>query len=162
MDNPDPDALFNRALEAAQADDKQKSINIIKQAIIHAPDDARMRYLLGSLYADLGLYEKAIENIKEALQIDNNYGIARFHLGLLQLLSGDEQQAEQTWSPLDSLDETHYLRLFKTGMLKIVRDEIREGVEFIKSGIKFNTLNESLNEDMEVVLQNIAMSTESD
>lgn len=162
MDIQNPDLLFDRALEAAQSDDKQKSIAIIKQAISQAPGDARMHYLLGSLYADLGLYDKAVETIEESLRLDKNYNIARFHLGLLQLLSGKVDQAEQTWLPLDSLDDTHYLKLFKTGMLKIVQDEIDEGVACIKAGINHNTLNESLNQDMAVVLENVAMSTEGE
>ena len=162
METPNPDELFDQALVAMQANDHHKSIELVKHAIDLSPEDARLRYLLGSLYADLGVYEKALSNISSALDIDPNYSIARYHLGFMQLMSGNIEEAEKTWSPLDKLDSNHHLRLFKSGMMKIVREEFSEGLELIKSGIKHNKLNEALNNDMSVVIDNVSLSLEAE
>jgi len=158
MKTSDPDKLFDLALEASHAKDTQKSIGYIKSAIEQAPEDARMRYMLGSLYADIGIYNSAITNMEKALQLDKNYHIARFHLGLLYLMAGKQQDAEATWSALNTLDKNHYLNLFKEGLLKIVHDDVREGIKLIESGIANNQLNEALNHDMQAAIDNASLA----
>ncbi|WP_455211764.1 tetratricopeptide repeat protein [Kaarinaea lacus] len=158
METLDPDKLFDLALKASQANDTQKSIGIIKTALDQSPDDARMWYMLGTLYGDIGIYDKAVLNMEKALEIDPNYAIARFHLGLLHLMAGQQNAADTTWLPLNALGETHYLTLFKAGLLKIVEDEIEQGIALIREGINRNHLVESLNKDMETVIENAALS----
>lgn len=158
MTSLNSDELFDQALKASQAKDTQKSIGLIKSAIEQSPEDARMWYMLGTLYANIGIYEKAIFNMEKAIDLDVNYNIARFHLGLLYLMSGRQENAENTWSLLDQLGETHYLSLFKTGLLKIVNNQLEEGIALIRSGIDNNTLSESLNKDMETVIEHATFS----
>jgi len=153
-----PNELFDMALQASQANDTQKSIDLIKSAIDQSPDDARMWYMLGSLYTNIGIYDKAISNMEKALELDQNYSIARFHLGLLFLMSGRQEIAETTWNLLDDLGRTHYLSLFKAGLLKLVEDQLQEGIDLIQSGIDNNHLNESLNKDMETVIEHASLS----
>ena len=152
------DELFDLALQASQANDTQKSIGLIKSAIDQSPEDARMWYMLGSLYADIGIYDKATSNMEKALEKNHNYSIARFHLGLLYLMSGRQENAETTWNALDDLGDTHYLSLFKAGLLKIADDQLREGIELIRIGINNNHLSESLNKDMEIVIEHASLS----
>lgn len=158
MENLDAEQLLDMALQASQDNDTQKSFGLVKQAIEQAPDDTRMWYMLGSLYADIGIYEKAVQNMEKALQIDSGYGIARFHLGLLYLTMGQQPQAESTWQLLDKLGNTHYLTLFKSGLIDIANDRVEEGIELIKRGIENNQLNEPLNSDMEIVIENATLS----
>lgn len=158
MQTVDSNKLFDQALQASQANDTQKSIGLIKTALEHSPEDARMWYMLGSLYADIGIYDKAIAQMEKALKIDLNYHIARFHLGLLYLMSRRQETAEATWAALDTLGENHYLTLFKAGLLKIAADEIEEGIELIQAGIQKNHLVESLNEDMRTVIEHASYS----
>ena len=152
------DKLFDLALQASQANDTQKSIGLIKSAIDQSPEDARMWYMLGTLYTNIGIYDKATSNMEKALEINPNYSIARFHLGLLYLTSGRRENAESTWSSLDELGDAHYLSLFKEGLLKIANDQLREGIDLIRDGINNNQVNESLNKDMETVIEHASLS----
>ena len=158
MDNMDAEQLLDLALQASQANDTQKSFGLVRQAIEKSPQDTRMWYLLGSLYADIGIYDKAIQNLEKALQIDAGYGIARFHLGLLYLTMGQQDKAETIWEKLESLGDTHYLMLFKSGLLLIANEQVEEGIESIKKGIDNNYLNEGLNKDMESVITNATLA----
>lgn len=158
MDNLDSDKLFDLALQASETNDTRKSIDILKTALQQTPNDARMWYMLGSLYTNIGIYDKAVQNMEKALQVDPNYTIARFHLGLMQLMSGQQEAAETTWLPLDALGESHCLRLFKTGLLKIVDENIDQGIQLIRQGIAANHLVESLNNDMEMVIKNALLT----
>lgn len=161
MENPDAEQLLDMALQASQHNDTQKSFGLVKQAIEKSPDDTRMWYMLGSLYADIGIYDKAIENMEKSLQIDPGYGIARFHLGLLFLTMGQQEQAESTWKGLDALGDTHYLTLFKSGLLHIANDQVQDGIMLIEKGINNNQLNEPLNNDMQTVIENASLSLNS-
>jgi tetratricopeptide (TPR) repeat protein len=158
METLDADTLFDLALQASQANDTLKSINIIKTAIDQSPGDARMWYMLGTLYTDIGIYDKAVLNMEKALELDPGYSIARFHLGLLYLTSGRQAQAEATWLPLDELGESHCLSLFKAGLLKIANHETEAGIQLIKQGIDKNHLVESLNNDMTTVIEHATLS----
>lgn len=157
-EHTNPDHLFDLAIQASKANDTRKSIDLIKAAIEQSPQDARMHYMLGSLYANIGIYDKAVRSMEKSLQLDQTYGMARFHLGLMYLMSGRQQEAETTWAPLDSNGEEHYFTLFKTGLLKISNNDIADGIQLIKNGIDKNHLNESLNEDMETVIEHASMS----
>ncbi len=158
METDDPDKLFDLALAASQANDTQKSIHYIKSAIDQSPDDPRMRYMLGTLFANIGLYDNAIINMEKALELDEAYHIARFHLGLFYLMAGRQQEAEQTWQGLDALGEQHYLNLFKNGLLKIVYDNVCEGIALLEAGIENNEVNDTLNTDMQAALDNARLS----
>ena len=158
MKTSDPDKLFDLALEASQANDTQKSIHYIKSAINESPEDARMYCMLGSLYTDIGIYDKAILNMEKALELDESYHIARFHLGLLYLMGSRQNDCENTWRLLDTLDDEHYLNLFKEGLLEIVHDNVREGIALIQRGIDNNHINESLNHDMKLAIENARFS----
>jgi tetratricopeptide (TPR) repeat protein len=114
------------------------------------------------LYTNIGIYDKAAQNMEKALQIDSDYAIARFHLGLLQLMSGDRNLAEITWSPLDSLGEEHYLTLFKAGLLDIANEDIEQGILLIRQGINKNQVVESLNEDMQTVIEHASLSMQAE
>lgn len=158
METSDPDKLFDLALQASQANDTQKSIHYIKSAIHQSPDDARMRYMLGTLYTNIGLYDNAITNMEKALELDAKYHMARFHLGLLYLMGNRQQDAESTWQQLDNLGREHHLNLFKEGLVKIIRDDVREGITLLQKGIDNNHINESLNQDMKVAMENASLS----
>ncbi|MDH5326177.1 MAG: tetratricopeptide repeat protein [Gammaproteobacteria bacterium] len=158
MENVDAEQLLDLALQASQAHDTQKSIGLVKLALEKAPEDVRMWYMLGSLYADMGLYDKSLQHLETALQIDAGYGIARFHLGLLYLTMGDRDKAEQIWQKLEELGESHYLMLFKSGLLCIADDKASEGIDKIKQGIDRNAINEELNQDMESVIANATLA----
>ena len=162
METLDSDKLFDLALQASQTNDTQKSIGIIKSALEQSPDDARMWYMLGTLYTNIGIYDKAVQNMEQALRVNPDYSIARFHLGLMQLMSGQQEAAEATWLPLNTLGETHYLRLFTSGLLKIASEDVEQGVELIRQGISANHLVESLNKDMETVIENALLTLQNE
>ncbi|MGD8558629.1 MAG: hypothetical protein PVH04_03120, partial [Gammaproteobacteria bacterium] len=84
--------------------------------------------------------------------------IARFHLGLFYLMAGRQQEAETTWQSLDNLGDRHYLNLFKQGLLKIVYDQVQEGITLLEMGIENNQVNETLNQDMQAAADNARLA----
>lgn len=146
------DELMHLALYATEHDTPEKAIVHLKKLLDMEPDHAKARYLLGALYAQIGLHAQAAEEMAQALELEPDLHTARFQLGLLHITSGKTAESEQVWAGLDALGDRDPLYLFKKGMLHLVRDEFEQCVEAIKAGIELNTYNEDLNNDMRRVL----------
>jgi tetratricopeptide (TPR) repeat protein len=149
----DADELLHLALRAAGQNQHEEAITFLKRALDIAPDDGRLHYMLGAEHAQIGMYDRASEEMATAVELDPALTTARFQLGLLHLTAARVDQATQTWAPLDELDPDHFLRLFKTGLEHLAKDRFQECADYLKRGIAANDANLSLNQDMQRILQ---------
>lgn len=148
----DPDELFHLALSATENDNNESAIELLKRAQDLQPNNAKIIYMLGAVHAQIGLYDRAIEEIDKAVSIDPTIDAAHFQLGMLYITSGKVKEAEKAWAPLDKLGDQHPFYLFKSAFLHLVRDEFEKTIELLKRGIELNDFNQPLNRDMEKVL----------
>lgn len=148
----DDQELLHLALRASNENHHEEAINYLKQAIELAPKNAKAHYMLGAEHAEIGLYDRAAEEMAKAVDLDSNLVTASFQLGLLHVTSARVKEAEEAWKPLDKLGEDNPLYLFKKGMLHLVRDEFEECIATLEKGISLNTFNEALNNDMRRVV----------
>jgi tetratricopeptide (TPR) repeat protein len=148
----DTDELLHLAWAAGEKGETDRAIALLKQAVVEAPADARCHYMLGAEYAQIGMYERAIVQMQEAVKLDPKLDAARFQLGLLQLTSRNVDAAQEIWAPLDSLGPQHAYTLFKTGLLHLARDEFAAAVRCLQEGLAANDFNAPLNKDMQRVL----------
>lgn len=151
----DADELLHLALAASEQDKTEEAISLLKRALAVSPQDARLHYLLGAQHAQIGLYDRATEEMQQAVNLDPNLETAHFQLGMLHITSGRLQPATEAWKPLDKLGPDHPLYLFKTGMLHLAKDEFAECKKYLTRGITANHSNPALNKDMERVLKEI-------
>ncbi|SRR6266446_2909251 len=151
----DVDELLQLALQASKENRNEQSITYLKRALDLKPREGRLHYMLAAEHAQMGLYDRAAEEMAKAVELDSSLVTAHFQLGLLHLTSGRVAQAESAWRPLDKLGPDHFLHLFKTGMLHLARDEFKECKSCLERGIKANNFNEALNVDMRRVLQDV-------
>jgi len=151
----DADELLQLSLRAANENRHEDAIAYLKRALAVKPLDGRLHYMLAAEHAQIGLYDRAAEEMAKAVELDPSLVTAHFQLGLLHLTSGRVPQAESAWRPLDKLGPDHFLHLLKTGMLHLVRDEFKECESCLERGIKANNFNEALNVDMRRVLHEV-------
>ncbi|MFW2374745.1 MAG: tetratricopeptide repeat protein [Gammaproteobacteria bacterium] len=144
----DFEELLHLAIYASDNNQTELAIEYLKRALEISPDSGKALYMLGSLHADIGLFERAIEEISKAVQFEPEIDTAHFQLGLLYLTSGKVDEAKDAWSKLDYLDETHYLHLFKTGLISLINDNFTDCIFKLQMGIKNNQINAPLNGDM--------------
>jgi tetratricopeptide (TPR) repeat protein len=150
----DGEELVHLALRASAAQQPEEAMKYLKTATNRFPDNAKARYLLGAEHASIGMYERAIEDLSEALRLDPGLVTARFQLGLLYMTRGAPKDAERAWKPLDELDPTSPLYLFKTGLTHLLHDRLRECVQTLEEGIARNTVA-PLNDDMRRVVDDV-------
>lgn len=150
----DSEELMHLALYASEHDTPEKAIGHLKRLLNNEPRHGQARYFLGALHAEIGMYDKAVEEMTEAISVDPNLPpTAHFQLGLIHLTSGRIDEAKTVWQDLDKLGENHFLHMFKTGMLHLVDNEFDSCINLLDAGIKQNTVNEDLNNDMRRVIQ---------
>ncbi|MFZ6721370.1 tetratricopeptide repeat protein [Undibacterium sp. Ji49W] len=135
--------------------DSDTIIKKLQEAAIDFPTDPRPLILLAGEYSQIGATDKAEGAFITALQRSPDYAIARFMLGLLQFTSGRSATAIATWSELSKLPDGNELSLFKRGMEFLAVDNFVESAKLLQSGIKANTSNPSLNNDMQRLLNKV-------
>jgi tetratricopeptide (TPR) repeat protein len=151
----DETELIHLALHAMSNDRHEESMRLLKRTLQAFPASAHARYLIGAEHAQIGLYDRACEEMTEAVKLDPSLTVAHFQLGLLHVTAGRIREAEAAWLPLDRLAPDDPLRLFKSGMLNLVRDELPACIENLQAGIARNKLNEPLNDDMRRLLADV-------
>jgi tetratricopeptide (TPR) repeat protein len=149
----DHDELFARVMQAVRAHNHSEAFSLLKYALEQHPEDARWHYLLGAEYAQIGLYDRALAMMKQALDRDPTLSIAWFQVGLLQLSQGQPEQAIATWQTLERLDELAPLRLFSKGLRHLINDEYSACRACLKRGIALNQTVPTLNNDMQKIME---------
>jgi len=155
LERLDVEELLQLALRASGENSNEQSITYLKRALALKPNEGRLHYMLAAEHAQMGLYDRAAEEMAKAVELDPSLVTAHFQLGLLYITSGRVAQAEAAWRPLDKLGKDNFLHLFKTGMLHLVRDEFKESESCLERGIKANNFNEPLNNDMRKILRDV-------
>lgn len=145
----DAEELLHLALAASNRNEAERAIALLKQAIDVDPGHAKAHYMLGAEHAQIGLFDRAMEEMQRAIVLDPELDAARFQLGLLQLTSKQVEAAQATWQPLERLGAEHYFVLFKTGLEHLARDEFDACLQCLRRGIASNQANGPLNVDME-------------
>ncbi|OUS29783.1 hypothetical protein A9Q99_08110 [Gammaproteobacteria bacterium 45_16_T64] len=148
----DHEELFHLALQASSTGDHDKAIRYLKEGITLSPT-AKFYYILGAQHAEIGMFDRAVEEMTKALELDGSMHTARFQLGLLQLTMNDVDGATLTWSGLDQLQDQDSLKLFKMGILTAVTGDFAKALELANKGIENNLENPALNKDMSNLIE---------
>ncbi len=151
----DESEMLHLALHAMGNDHHEESMRLLKRTLHAYPSSARARYLLGAEHAQIGMYDRAVAEMAEAVKLDPGLDVAHFQLGLLHVTAGRVHEAQAAWVPLDRLPADNPLRLFKSAMLHLVRDEFAACAEDLRAGIAHNRTNKPLNDDMRRLLADV-------
>jgi Flp pilus assembly protein TadD len=144
----DQEEILALALNALRTGDHGAALTHLKQGAERFPDNARIAYLLGAEHAQIGLYDRAEEEMARAIALAPSLLVARFQLGLLQMTQGRPADARVTWAALDQLPADNALRLFKQGLEALGDDRFAEARALIQQGIETNNFSPDLNRDM--------------
>jgi tetratricopeptide (TPR) repeat protein len=137
----------------------EPDLSQIRAAVAQDPRNAELRYLLGAELAQLKDYGAAVTEMSTALQLDPGLHFARFQLGLLYLTMAQPDKSLVTWAPLETLEETAALKIFKRGLEALIRDDFDTCIGLLRRGIDLNTVNAPLNRDMSMVIDNVRAAT---
>ncbi|WP_163834363.1 tetratricopeptide repeat protein [Spartinivicinus ruber] len=150
----DTDEILHCALAASEQKDHEQAIRLFKQYLMQSPD-GKGYLLLAAEHAEIGLYQRAIAEMKQAITLDSSLWIAHFQLSLLYLIEQDIAQASTIWQQLMLSDAPQYFHYFAEGLLLIHQDQLAEGIGKLKQGIELNNENLPLNNDINNIIQEV-------
>jgi tetratricopeptide (TPR) repeat protein len=146
----DAEELLHLALKATKTGDGDQVLGYLKRILETEADNAMALYLIGAQHAQMGMFQRAKEEMARAIELEPNMpATAHFQLGLLHLTSADVPQAMDAWAPLDPLGKDDPLYLFKHGLTYLVQDEFAKCIEYLEKGIAINDAYPALNPDMQ-------------
>ncbi len=151
----DAQELLQLALAESREGRHDRAISLLKQGRQAAPEDARILYLLGAEHAQIGLHDRAIEEIRQSVALDASIPSAHFQLGLLLLMRGENQSAEQAWVPLGQLSAVDPLRIFAEGLNRMVDGDAVGSIEKIEQGLARSKADVALSTSMQRILESI-------
>lgn len=149
----DAEELLFLALRAMEQDRDEEAISLLKRGLLLEPESGILHHLLGAMYAQLGMIDRAIAEMTQATVCAPGLHMARFQLGLLHFTSANLPEAERAWQPLSDLPDDDPLHLFRAGLLHLARDEFAECVAALRRGLELNTEHPSLSHDMRLVAE---------
>lgn len=104
MQTPQTDqGKHDKLIEAArhaEAGEFEQAIILLKDLMHHEPRHELAIGMLGGLYAQIDLHERAIEHFRRVLQINPKNALAGFQLGLSLMTVGRPEEAIATWKLL--------------------------------------------------------------
>lgn len=149
------DEYLRIALEAVRQKDHRQAIVCLKEGVLAYQEDARLIYLLGAEYAQIGMPEQADELMAKALTLNPSMHAARFQLGLLRMTAGKPDSARETWKEFDVLPKEHAFRLFRDALEALACDDLSQALAMLEQGILANDFSVDLNQDMVALAQRI-------
>lgn len=153
MTELDLDEMFHLAIHASNKGDHERAIVLLKQGA-EREASARFHYMLGAEHAEIGMLDRAIQDIEKALSLDGSLAEARFQLGLLYALRDDKGMAVSTWAELERFPDKPHLICFKTAIELYFERDVNAAITKMQEGISLNKTNPALNNDMTNLIEN--------
>ncbi|MBN3817445.1 hypothetical protein G3N57_12870 [Paraburkholderia sp. Se-20369] len=133
-----------------------EALQLLSAALTRWPEDHRLWFLRGSIYAGKQRRAEARVDFARTVALAPDFDIARFMLGLVDLLDGHVQNAAACWEPLDEKQSGRdALWLFKTGLLALCDDRFDAALDWLKQGIAVNERYPGINGYMESIAAQI-------
>ena len=98
-------------------------VDVLKAMILADPENLDAHYKLGSIYSELGLYDKAIEEYREAVRIEPDYAEVYYNLGLTYLMLDNNDSAFNEYNVLTGIDARFADELYDAIVQNVVLSE---------------------------------------
>jgi len=123
-------------------DAEKKYLNILS----FNPKHHQCLYLLGTLYAQLNKHDKAINFIKESIEINNNNPDAFYNLGNIYQNINLIEEAIFNYTNTLSLNKNYLKAYLNLGQIFLKKNEKEKAINFYKEALKIdNNYNDALN-----------------
>ncbi|HID55051.1 TPA: tetratricopeptide repeat protein, partial [Candidatus Poribacteria bacterium] len=113
----------------------RKALKILGDMISKAPKNARLHYLIGSVYLDMGDYDRAIDHLLACLELDIRYMAAGQKLVRAYLRKGEEGEAIKRYelileqNPTPEIHNQTGILLFQSGDYDKAIDHFRKALQ---------------------------------
>ena len=108
------------------------------------------------------MYERAVDELSHALELDPSLTTARLQLGILCLTCGMPERGVAELMPLAELPEGHCCHHFANALVALASDRAADCVASLDAGLALTTDNVALMEDMRRLQHAVRQQMQSD
>lgn len=100
------------AASAVRAGDSGEALTHLKTALLTEPDNELALGMSASIYAELGMDDRACDTFRKVLTINPANALAQFQLGLIEFRRGALTQALEIWQTPEPASNDFMLRFY--------------------------------------------------
>ena len=147
---------YSEALQSGLAAMERQDVGVaevqLRAAVALRPESHQAHYLLGATLAQVGRSVDAENSFLACLGVAPDFGIARFQLGLLQIVGTRLDHGCATLRPLTHLKDDDYLKWFAQGLIELVGGDRNAAIHSLERGLVLNQQIPALNHDIRGIL----------
>lgn len=136
----------------AQMERNEDVIDLINDALEVFPEQEFLHFLLASQYAEKENNMEAIKHFIKAIELKQDFHIARYQLLFLSVITESYDIFEKYSSVMFNLADDHYLNLLTKGFYFLIQNDEVRALDYFTEGLKRNTENPAVNFDIEKVI----------
>lgn len=150
------------ATHASSRGDHIAALGFLKDALASEPKNAAALYFFATECAELGLLERAIKGMEDALAIEPKMDLARFQLSLLYWQTNQPAPARAHLATLQQ-GEGAELKAYCEALLAIIDNDLEKAKDRLASGLRMEGGNDVLKRNMNNLYHRlVALSLASD
>jgi tetratricopeptide (TPR) repeat protein len=154
-DNLDPEELMFLGLEASERGERALAMSLYKRSIALGKS-AKAIFLLAMEYAELMMYDRAIEGVEEAIRLAPEYSGPHYTLSLLLYNQGRYEEAREALRPLIALaSESNYYYQYGVALEAILDNDLHKARKHLELGIANNDQNPAVARTMAGMLEQL-------
>lgn len=150
----DNDELLRLALDAMNTGRDAESVVMLKTLTERDPGNAYGHYLLAAQHAQMGLIDRAEMGFRTAVNSGLEIPAARFQLGQLLLLKGENGEARQVLSGLQT-EAGNALGDYAKALMALAEEDVVVGIGHLRNGLQQHQEIPALADDMRRLLASL-------
>lgn len=145
-------ARLSAATKAARAGDNEAAILELKHLLETDPRHELGNGMLASIYAQIGLTDRAVHYFRQTLDYHPDNVLARFQLASLQLQKGENSAALDTLRPMLSMPDD-FLAHFHSGLALVALGQMARARELLLKAADNMPVDHPLHEQLRQLLK---------
>ncbi len=162
MNNLSSRELLHFGIYASKTKRSDVAIQYLKRLVDIEPNNYDGLFLLGSEYAEVGLFEEGINAMKQVIESVEDAHLVRFQLAMLYVTTGLNDKALKQFQVLSDLPGDNALSIFSAGLTAIIQEEKQQGIALLEKGLTLPSNNDALSQNMSKMLEKIKASDGAD
>lgn len=150
----DAEEYLHLAINATQHQQHHAALEYLHKSLDLKPENANAIFLLAAEHAELGLLDRAIQEMLQALELEPNLEFARYQLALLYTQVGDIQAGLKVWGYLGEHASDNAIKLVAQG-LSIIDDDYARGLALVEKAADSEITNQFLKSSIDNIRNNL-------
>ena len=154
--NLDNEEILRLAISAIDQDNHVEAISLLKGLLERDSNHVFANYLLAAEHAQIGMDDRAEAGFSRTVALAPEFNIARFQLGQIHLVKGDNSAAKLALEPLTRIsDQNQELSHYAKGLLALTDNNTEMAIADLQLGLACQHEIPALAADMQKIVDNL-------